>query len=383
MNEKKLQFETISVRGASGGDSVTGAISYPIYQSATFKHPELNKSTGYDYSRTNNPTREEVEKTICLLEEGKEALAFSTGVAAITACFHLFKPGDHIIVSEDLYGGTFRLFNDIYNVFGIKSTFVDTTSIDKIKEAVTSDTKAIFIETPSNPLMRVSDISDISYLCKKYKLTLIVDNTFLTPYFQKPLLLGADIVIHSGTKFLGGHNDVLSGFLIANNKDIISRLRVVQNSTGATLSAFDSWLLLRGLKTLSIRLDKSQENAIIIANYLKRNENIEKVYYVGLEDHEGYDVNIVQSTGYGLMISFKVKKTSLVAKLLKKLEVISFAESLGGVETLITYPYTQTHIDMPNELKERLGVDEKLLRLSVGIENINDLLDDLKSVLGD
>lgn len=383
MNEKKLQFETISVRGASGGDSVTGAISYPIYQSTTFKHPELNKSTGYDYSRTNNPTREEVERTICLLEEGTEALAFSTGVAAITACFHLFKPGDHIIVSEDLYGGTFRLFDDIYSVFGIKYTFVDTTSLDRIKEAITNETKAIFIETPSNPLMRVSDISAISYLCKKNKLTLIVDNTFLTPYFQKPLLLGADIVIHSGTKFLGGHNDVLSGFLTANDNDIISKLRVVQNSTGATLSAFDSWLLLRGLKTLSIRLDKSQENAILIADYLKRNENIEKVYYVGLEDHEGYDVNSVQSTGYGSMISFKVKKVSLVAKLLKKLEVISFAESLGGVETLITYPYTQTHVDMPNDLKQRLGVDERLLRLSVGIENINDLLDDLKSVLGE
>lgn len=383
MKEKKLQFETISVRGASGGDSVTGAISYPIYQSTTFKHPELNKSTGYDYSRTNNPTREEVERTICLLEEGTEALAFSTGVAAITACFHLFKPGDHIIVSEDLYGGTFRLFNDIYSVFGIKSTFVDTTSLDNIKEAITDETKAIFIETPSNPLMRVSDIYNISYLCKKNKLILIVDNTFLTPYFQKPLLLGADIVIHSGTKFLGGHNDVLSGFLIANDKDIISKLRIVQNSTGATLSAFDSWLLLRGLKTLSIRLDKSQENAIIIANYLKRNENIEKVYYVGLEDHEGYNVNIVQSTGYGSMISFKVKKVSLVPKLLKKLEVISFAESLGGVETLITYPFTQTHVDMPNDLKKRLGVDERLLRLSVGIENINDLLDDLKSVLGE
>lgn len=383
MNEKKLQFETISVRGASGGDSVTGAISYPIYQSTTFKHPELNKSTGYDYSRTNNPTREEVERTICLLEEGTEALAFSTGVAAITACFHLFKPGDHIIVSEDLYGGTFRLFNDIYSVFGIKSTFVDTTSLDNIKEAITDETKAIFIETPSNPLMRVSDISDISYLCKKNKLILIVDNTFLTPYFQKPLLLGADIVIHSGTKFLGGHNDVLSGFLIANDNDIINKLKVVQNSTGATLSAFDSWLLLRGLKTLSIRLDKSQENAIIIANYLKRNENIEKVYYVGLEDHEGYNVNIVQSTGYGSMISFKVKKVSVVPKLLKKLEVISFAESLGGVETLITYPFTQTHVDMPNDLKQRLGVDERLLRLSVGIENINDLLDDLKSVLGE
>lgn len=383
MTQKKydLEFETISVRGASCGDNKTGAISYPIYQSATFKHPELNKSTGYDYSRTNNPTREEVEKTLNLLEGGLGSLAFSTGVAAITACIHLFKPGDHIIVSEDLYGGTFRLFNDIYSIYGIKSSFVDTSNISEVENKISKKTKGIFIETPSNPLMRVSDIASISNICKTKDLILIVDNTFLTPYFQKPLLLGADIVIHSGTKFLGGHNDVLAGFIVSNNENILKKLKVIQNSTGAVLSAFDSWLILRGLKTLHIRLEKSQENAIILANYLKRNKNIEKVYYVGLEDHIGYEINTLQSTGFGSMISFRVKDVNIIPKILKELKVISFAESLGGVETLITYPHTQTHSEMPKDLKDKLGVDEKLLRLSVGIENINDLIKDLESVL--
>ncbi|WP_291649347.1 PLP-dependent aspartate aminotransferase family protein [Clostridium sp.] len=378
-----LQFETLSVRGASGGDNITGAISYPIYQSATFRHPELNKSTGYDYSRTNNPTREEVEKTLNLLERGLGALAFSTGVSAITACIHLFRPGDHIIVSEDLYGGTFRLFNDIYSIYGIKSSFVDTSEISKIEDEIKENTKGIFIETPSNPLMRVSNISLISDICRIKDLILIVDNTFLTPYFQKPLLLGADIVIHSGTKFLGGHNDVLAGFIVSNNENLLKKLKVIQNSTGATLSSFDSWLILRGLKTLHIRLEKSQENAIMLSNYLRKNKNIEKVYYVGLKDHVGYEVNSLQATGFGSMISFRVKDITMIPKILKKLEVISFAESLGGVETLITYPHTQTHSEMPKDLKDRLGVDEKLLRLSVGIENINDLIKDLERVLGE
>lgn len=383
MCNKNLNFETISVRGASGGDSKTGAISYPIYQTSTFKHPALYESTGYDYSRTNNPTREEVEKTVALLEKGVGALGFSTGVAAISACLHLFKPGDHIIISEDLYGGTYRLLNDIYNVFNIKSSFVDTSSIEEINKAITKDTKCIFIETPSNPLMRVSSIKKISDICSENNLLLIVDNTFLTPYFQKPLSLGADIVIHSGTKFLGGHNDVLAGFLIAKDNEILAKLKTIQNSVGAVLSAFDAWLILRGIKTLHIRLEKSQENAIIIANYLKSNSNIDKVYYVGLKDHAGYTENIEQSSGFGSMISFKVKDESLVPKILKDIKVISFAESLGGVESLITYPFTQTHIDMKDELKEKLGVDKKLLRLSVGIENINDLLNDLKNVLGE
>lgn len=383
MTEKKLDFETISVRGYSGGDNVTGAISYPIYQSATFKHPELNKSTGFDYSRTNNPTREEVEKTLALLEDGIGAVAFSTGVAAISACIHLFKPNDHVIISEDLYGGTFRLFQDIYSVFGIKASLVDTSNLNEIKKSINKNTKAIFIETPSNPLMRVSDIKEISCICKELNLILIVDNTFLTPYFQKPLTLGADIVIHSGTKFLGGHNDVLAGFLVTNNNDILTKIRLIQNSIGATLSSFDSWLILRGIKTLPIRVERAQENAKIIADYLKLNTKVEKVYYVGLEEHIGYDVNLKQSTGAGSMISFRVKDTRIIPYILKNLKVISFAESLGGVESLITYPFTQTHSEIPKELRDKLGVDESLLRLSVGIESIDDLLNDLKSVLED
>lgn len=376
-------FETSAVRGASGGDEKTGAISFPIYQASTFKHPGLNQSTGYDYSRLQNPTTEELEKTIALLEEGKEALAFSTGVAAITACINLLKSGDHVILSEDLYGGTFRLFNDIYNVYNIESTFVDTSNEQEILNAIKSNTKAIFIETPSNPLMRITDIKMVVDICKKNNFISVIDNTFLTPYYQKPLTFGADLVVHSGTKYLGGHNDVLAGFVVSNNEEIITKLRIVQRSTGANLSPFDAWLVLRGLKTLHIRMDRSQENAIKVANWLKLNRNVEKVYYVGLDDHDGYEKNKIQSSGFGGMISFRVKNTDIVPKILSGVKVISFAESLGGVETLITYPHTQTHAEMPVEIKNRLGVDEYLLRLSIGIENIDDLIKDLENVLGE
>lgn len=382
-SKKNLKFETYLVRGASFGDERTGAISFPIYQTATFKHPGFNQSTGYDYSRVQNPTREELEKTITILEEGIDSLAFSTGVSAITACIQLFKSGDHFIISEDLYGGTFRLFNDTFKNFGIESDFVDTSILEKIENGIRQNTKAIFIETPSNPLMRVTDIEEVAKICKKNNLLLIVDNTFLSPYYQKPLKLGADIVIHSGTKFLGGHNDVLAGFLSVNNSELSDRLRLIQMGTGAILSPFDSWILLRSLKTLHVRLDRSEANALEIAKYLSYNENIDKVYYVGLEEHKGYEINKKQSTGFGSMISFSVKNENLVYRLLSKLKVISFAESLGGTESLITYPFTQTHVDVPEDIKNRLGVDRKLLRLSIGIENIEDLLNDLKNVLED
>lgn len=383
INGLKKSFETNTVLGASMGDDKTGAISFPIYQSSTFKHYGLNESTGYDYSRLQNPTREETEKTIALLEEGREALAFSTGMAAITACIHLFKNGDHIILSEDLYGGTFRVFNEIYNFLGIESTFVDTTNIENVNKAIKENTKCILIETPSNPSMRVTDIRKIVSICREYRLISIVDNTFLTPYYQKPLNLGADIVIHSGTKYLGGHNDLLAGFVVSNDKELIEKIRFIQKSTGASLSPFDSWLLLRGLKTLHIRMDRAQENALKIAEFLKDNSNIQDIYYVGLESNKGYNVNKSQSSGFGSMISFRVKDITIVPKILSELKIIRFAESLGGVETLITYPHTQTHSEMPMDIKRRLGVDEKLLRLSVGIENVEDLINDLKNVLGE
>ncbi|MGL4848618.1 MAG: trans-sulfuration enzyme family protein [Clostridium sp.] len=377
---EKFNIETYLVRGASLGDERTGAISYPIYQSATFKHPGLYKSTGYEYSRAQNPTREELEKTIAILEKGCGSLAFSSGVAAITACINLFKANDHFIISEDLYGGTFRLFNDTFKGFNIQSTFLDTCDINLIKKNIKENTKAIFIETPSNPLMRVADIRKISEICKEKGILLIVDNTFLTPYFQNPLELGADIVVHSGTKFIGGHNDVLAGFIIVKDEKLEEALRMIQMSTGAILSPMDSWLLLRSLKTLHIRVLKAQENALEIAKWLQNNENVEKVYYVGLESHKGYGINKSQSRGFGSMISFKVDK-GLVPKILEELKVISFAESLGGTESLITYPFTQTHTDIPEDIKNRVGVDESLLRLSIGIEDINDLINDLKRVL--
>ncbi len=378
----KKSFETIAVSGVSGGDKTTGAISYPIYQAATFKHHGLNNSTGYDYARAQNPTREEAEKTLAVLEGGKEAIGFSSGVAAITACIHLFKAGDHIILSDDLYGGTYRLFDDIFRDFGLEATFVDTTDVKYILDSIKENTKGILIETPSNPMMKVTDIRAVAEITKENNLLLIVDNTFLTPYYQKPLELGADLVVHSGTKFLGGHHDLLAGFIVGNNEEILQKLRRIHMSTGATLSPFDSWLILRGIKTLHIRLERSQENSIKIAKFLENNPHVEKVYYVGLKDFEGYKLNKKQASGFGATLSFRVKDKDLVPKILERVNVIRFAESLGGVETLITYPFTQTHSEIPDEIKQRLGVDEYLLRLSVGIENIDDLINDLDNAIG-
>lgn len=376
-----MNIETLSVQGSSGGDEKTGAISFPIYQTATFKHLGLNKSTGYDYSRDTNPTREEVEKTVAKLEKGIGAIGFSSGVSAIVCCIHLFKSGDHIILSEDLYGGTFRLFNETFSDFGITYSFVDTTNTSNIKNALNENTKAIFIETPSNPTMRVTDIKAVGKISKDNNILLIVDNTFLPPYYQKPLTLGADLVIHSGTKYLGGHHDLLAGFIVGNDKNLLDKLKRTHMSIGATLSPFDSWLLLRGIKTLHIRLDRAQENALKLAEFLKSNSNVSKVLYVGLKDFNGYDANLKQATGFGSTLSFRIKDKSLVPKILENVKIIKFAESLGGVETLITYPFTQTHADIPEDIRQRLGIDEYLLRLSVGIENVNDLIDDLQNAL--
>lgn len=367
--------ETIMVQGSRNNEDIKGAVSTPIYQSATFKHKGLNKSTGYDYSRSENPTREELENTIAKLEGGKAGFAFSTGMSAIDAVIRVFLPNDHIIVSEDLYGGTYRLFEQIYKRYGIETTYVDTTDLSKVSAAINKRTKAIFIETPSNPMMRVTDISKIADVARNLSILTIVDNTFLSPYFQKPLSLGADIVIHSGTKFLGGHNDTLAGIVVANK--LIEEIRFNQVSTGAVLSPFDSWLILRGIKTLSIRLEKQQKNAIKIARWLNRCKAVNKVYYPGLETHEGYDTSIKQTTGFGAMISFEVNKKDNIGEILERLQVIYFAESLGGVESLITYPYTQTHASIPEDIRNRIGLNDKLLRLSVGIENVKDLIEDL------
>lgn len=374
-----MKAETRCVHGVKGFDKETGAISFPIYQSATFRHPGLNQSTGYDYSRVLNPTREELENTVAALEEGKKAYAYSSGMAAISAVLSLFQPGDHILFSDDLYGGTFRIANEVFKGYGIEFDMIDTSNLEEVSGSMKDNTVAIFVETPSNPMMKVADIAEINKIIKKNNGLLIVDNTFLSPYFQKPLIHGADIVVHSGTKYLGGHNDVIAGFVIVkDDAEMIEKLRKQYITVGAILSPNDSWLMIRGIKTLAIRLQRQQENAISIANWLREQEEVHKVYYVGLKDHEGYEINKKQSAGFGSMISFTVKSTELVEQILRKVKIIYFAESLGGVESLITYPMKQTHEATPKELRDKLGISDTLLRLSIGIEEIDDLIDDLK-----
>lgn len=356
----------------------TGSISFPIYQTATFAHPGVGQSTGYDYSRVQNPTREQLEKVVAALEYGHEAVAFSSGMAATNVMMELFHPGDHLIASDDLYGGTIRLFNHINRKNGINIDFVDTSNLVNIQNSITKNTKAIYLETPTNPMMNVSDIRAVSKIAQENNLLLIVDNTFLSPYFQNPIALGADIVLHSGTKYLGGHNDTIAGFLVLANAALTEKIRFIAKTVGAGLSPFDSWLILRGIKTLSVRMERQQENALRIANWLQQHNKVEAVYYVGLPSHIGFDVNRSQSSGTGSMISFHVDSEQTAIRLLERVQIIQYAESLGGVESLITYPMLQTHADVPKEISEAKGINNTLLRLSVGIEFIEDLLKDLR-----
>jgi cystathionine gamma-synthase len=354
-----------------------GAISYPIYQSATYAHPGVGESTGYDYSRLQNPTRAQVEKIVQSLEDGIDALAFSTGMAAIATMMELFKPGDHLIVDADLYGGSIRLFETLSKKNGITFTSIDCCKED-VTPYITDHTKAIYIETPTNPMMNVTDIEALSNITKAHNLLLIVDNTFLSPYFQNPLQLGADIVVHSGTKYLGGHNDTLAGFLVTSSEEVSEKLRFNIKTTGAGLAPFDSWLILRGIKTLAIRMEKAQQNAIKIVEWLQEQEIVTKVIYPGLPTHPGFEIMKKQSRGFGGMVTFEVKNKAFAEAVLGKIKLIQFAESLGGVETLMTYPITQTHADVPKDVLKRNGVTESVLRLSVGIEDVEDLINDLK-----
>lgn len=355
----------------------SGAVSFPIYQSATYAHAGVGESTGYDYSRLQNPTRQQVENVVASLEGGIDALAFSSGMAAITALMELFAPNDHIITDADLYGGSIRLFDNICEKNGISFSHIDC-SRENVEEYVRDNTRAIYIETPTNPMMNVVDIREVSRIAKKHGLLLIVDNTFLTPYFQNPLELGADIVVHSGTKFLGGHNDTLAGFLVTNSGEISEKLRFIIKTIGSGLAPFDSWLILRGIKTLPVRMEKAQENAKAIVEFLLSEKNVSKVYYPGIEGSAGYDTCRSQARGFGSMISFEVASRELALHILKATKLIPFAESLGGTETLLTYPTTQTHADVPEEVRLKNGITDKLLRISVGIEDKEDLIDDLR-----
>lgn len=377
--DRGLNTRCLHLEETEGTVNNYGAISFPIYQTATYVHPEVGQSTGYDYSRLQNPTKEHLEKIVAGLEGGTDALALSSGMAAITLLMEIFKPGDHLIVEADLYGGSIRLFDNVSSKNGIEFSYVDCSN-DNVENYIKESTKAIYIETPTNPMMNVSDIQKLAEISKKNNLLLIVDNTFLSPYFQNPLKLGADVVIHSGTKFLGGHNDTLAGFIVTDREDISEKLRFLIKTTGAGLAPFDSWLILRGIKTLGIRMERAQKNAILLADWLKEQSIVTKVIYPGLPEHPGYEIIKKQARGFGSMITFNVDTKEHALAILKKVRMIKFAESLGGVETLITYPTTQTHADVPEEIREKNGITACTLRLSTGIEDGEDLIAELETV---
>lgn len=376
---REIETRCLHLEEEEGCSDNYGAISYPIYQTATYAHPGVGKSTGYDYTRLQNPTREHLEKIVASLENGIDALALSTGMAAITLMMELFEPGDHLIVDSDLYGGSIRLFQNVSKKNGISFTSIDCYR-ENVETYINEKTRAVYIETPTNPMMNVTDIAELAKITKKHQILLLVDNTFLSPYFQNPLDLGADLVVHSGSKYLGGHNDTLAGFLVTGRVDISERLRFLMKTTGAGLAPFDCFLIQRGIKTLGIRMEKAQENAVQIADWLSGQKAVTKVFYPGLAGHPGHEIMKKQARGFGAMITFQLESREFALEVLEKVRMIKFAESLGGVETLITYPVTQTHADVPPEIQERNGITDSILRLSVGIENSKDLLKELEQV---
>lgn len=377
------QRETQCVHGGKkpGEENPYGSVSTPIFQTATFSHPGIGQTTGHNYTRESNPTREQLESQISALEGACDTIACSTGMAAISVCLEIFKSGDHIICTEDLYGGSVRIFSLVGGQKGLQFSYVDTSDENAVEAAVRENTRALYIETPSNPTMLVTDLFQMKKIAERHGLYLIVDNTFLSPYLQNPLMLGADIVIHSGTKYLCGHNDTLAGFLSTTDPKLAERFRLLHTSVGCCLSPFDSFLMLRGIKTLAVRMERQQENALKIAEFLKNHEKIKAVYYIGLPEHPGYEVNKRQARGSGGMLSFRTDSPETAKRILERVKIIAFAESLGGVESLITYPMYQTHGAVPVETRERLGITEDFLRLSVGIENADDLILDLRQAL--
>jgi cystathionine gamma-lyase / homocysteine desulfhydrase len=376
-----MRKRTKLIHGGIMGDKLTGAVSTPIYQTSTYKQEAVGKHKGYEYSRTKNPTRFALEELMKELEEGKGGFAFSSGMAAITAVMMLFKAGDHIIFADDVYGGTYRVMKRVLNHFNIASSFVDTTSLMEIKQAMTNTTKAIYLETPTNPLLKVTNIENVSRFAKKNGLLTIVDNTFLTPYFQQPILLGADIVLHSATKYLGGHSDVVAGIVVTATEELAEQLHFIQNSTGAVLGPQDSWLLQRGIRTLGLRMSAHEENTKAIVRFLEEHPRVGKIYYPGITTHPQHDLAKKQASGFGGMVSFEVEDEALVEKVLKNVKYFVLAESLGAVESLICVPAKMTHASIPVERRQELGITNTLIRISVGIEDREDLIEDLAQAL--
>ncbi len=377
-----MKFETKAICIGQEADQSTGATIVPIYQTSTFTQEEVGKHKGYEYSRCGNPTRTALDTCLASLEEGKFGLTFSSGLAAEHAVLSMLRPGDQIIVPEDMYGGTYRLLADIIKPTGVIVTFVDFLDLKNIENAFTATTKLIWVETPTNPLLKIFDIEAIAEIAHKKNALVIVDNTFLSPYFQKPLRFGADIVVHSTTKYINGHSDVIGGAVITSDTDLYEKIKFIQNTTGAIPSPFDSWLTLRGLKTLAVRMRQHEKNATQVAHFLKKHEKVVEVFYPGLEDHPNYQTALKQMTGFGGIVSFKIKGGLNEAnRFFKNLKVFSLADSLGGVESLANYSTLMTHESYPADLKKKIGITDNLIRLSVGIEHIDDLIDDLKNAL--
>ncbi|MCM3572574.1 bifunctional cystathionine gamma-lyase/homocysteine desulfhydrase [Mesobacillus subterraneus] len=376
-----MKRKTKMIHGGIPGDKTTGAVSFPIYQVSTYKQDDVGVHKGYEYSRTGNPTRFALEELIKDLEEGKRGFAFGSGMAAITAVMMLFNSGDHIILTDDVYGGTYRVMNKVLNRIGIESTFVDTTDLEAVKAAIQPNTKALYIETPTNPLLKVTDIKACAELAKEHGLLTIVDNTFSTPYWQTPLTLGADMVLHSATKYLGGHSDVVAGLVVVTDEKLADDLHFVQNSTGGILGPQDSWLLVRGIKTLGLRMEAHEANTKRIVEFLSVHKGVEKIYYPGLETHPQHAIAKEQAGGFGGMVSFDVGSAEKAAEVLGKVKYFTLAESLGAVESLISVPAKMTHASIPAERRAELGITDGLIRISVGIEDAEDLIEDLKQAL--
>lgn len=378
----KQSIETILAQAGTRWDTLTGSLSTPIYQTATFTHKELGQSTGFDYSRTANPTRLMLERALADAEGGHQGFAFASGLAACDAVLRLFAPGDRIIVTEDLYGGTFRLFEKAAQPVGIETVFMDTSDTDAVARALQEPgVRGLFVESPTNPLLKVADLPALATLAHERDAWFIVDNTFLTPYLQRPLASGADLTVYSASKYLAGHNDVVAGAVVTSTPELSERIGFFQNAIGGILGPMDSWLTLRGMKTLPLRMRQQQENARRVAEWLQHHPNVDRVHYPGLTTHSQRDRLIQTGSGFGAMIAVEVTDPDSVPPILKNVNLFLFAESLGGVESLITYPLVQTHADMSPELLDRLGIHNRLLRLSIGIENADDLIADLESVL--
>jgi cystathionine gamma-lyase/homocysteine desulfhydrase len=376
-----MRAKTKLIHGGIVGDVTTGAVSTPIYQVSTYKQEAVGKFNGYEYSRTGNPTRHALEVLISDLEGGKAGFAFGSGMAAISSVMMLFSKGDHIVLTDDVYGGTYRVMTKVLNRFGISATFVDSSDVSKVEEAIEENTKAIFLESPTNPLLKVTDIEAVTKLAREKGLLTIVDNTFMTPYFQQPITQGADIVLHSATKYIGGHSDVVAGLVVVATEKLAEDLHFIQNSVGAILGPQDSWLLIRGIKTLGLRMEEHNVNAQKIAEFLDGHEAVGKVYYPGLKTHPGRELMTRQATGFGGMISFDVGSEQNADELLAKLRYFTLAESLGAVESLISIPARMTHASIPRERRLQLGITDGHVRISVGIEDVEDLLEDLAKAL--